>query len=897
MSMAQALSRIKKCKQTNAHMLYLNSLWLKELPIEILELSNLVRIDLSNNQISIIPSELGKLSNLQHLQLDNNQISDLPDSIGELRNLVSLYIRSNKLRTLPNTIGELSNLKYLHLYDNYLTFIPDTIGKLSNLQTLSIWNNNLKEVTETIGQLRQLKRLTLSHNQISILPFSITNLTNLEELNLENNPLAILPELLAKPKNPLAILDFIREFYRDEKVHLNEVKMLILGDAGVGKTSLVRRLISNQFDPTRKPTSGIAVKDLTLFLNERELTIHAWDFAGQEITHNTHQLFLTIRSVYLLVLDATLNEEGNRLIEWLDTIQLYAPDAPIVIAINKSDLAPKAALTLNTKELQSQYPIVEFINTSCQSGSGIEELRSGLIDAIRKLPHLNEALPARWMAVRNEIDNQDRDYMDYREFETLCNMQNALEASRSIAEVLHYMGILLTYGNRERRDLPLTHILNPNWVTGGIYPILTDTELTQRGKGFVTALDVERILDPTRYPRDRHGFIFDMMLEYKLAFELGGGRYLVPDLLPKEEPDFDWNSKDALHFVYQYEFLPPGLFSRFVVNQQREVVPGLVWRTGVYLHLQGKPYARVTAHKDRRTIEIAIRLPDQDGQLPTRDPRRTLLDFIRNIFDDLHRTLPGLKVEEGVPVDRVEKPIPYADLLYYESEGMTEMLVRPIGRVNVQHLLDGIATPESRHRRAEEHQPERERWDISTLKIISCFANPKELEELRYLKNEERVLRRLLSRRRGVDFEAVTATTWDDLKDILDGKQPTIFHYSGHADENGLLLETEAGHDPERVSWRKIATSLSPNKQLQCILLNGCKTSQPAFVQEFGNRNLVVIGMSAPISDQKAAIFAKRFYESYIAYHDFKTAFETAKAELLDLGDDDAATIPHLLRG
>jgi internalin A len=64
-----------------------------------------------------------------------------------------------------------------------------------------------------------------------------------------------------------------------------EIKLILLGNGRVGKTSLVRRLIQNAFDPYEPSTHGIQLVPWDLSAHGEDLRIHIWDFGGQDIYH------------------------------------------------------------------------------------------------------------------------------------------------------------------------------------------------------------------------------------------------------------------------------------------------------------------------------------------------------------------------------------------------------------------------------------------------------------------------------------------------------------------------------------------------------------------------------------------------------------------------------------
>ncbi|MEJ7630940.1 MAG: hypothetical protein WKF28_00410 [Rubrobacteraceae bacterium] len=106
--------------------------------------------------------------------------------------------------------------------------------------------------------------------------------------------------------------------------------MLVVGEGGVGKTSMLSALRSEQFNSSESTTHGIAIHPIELAHPEEPNTtmqLNAWDFGGQEIYHATHQFFITNRSLFLLVWNARHGFEQGKLYYWLDTIQALAPES------------------------------------------------------------------------------------------------------------------------------------------------------------------------------------------------------------------------------------------------------------------------------------------------------------------------------------------------------------------------------------------------------------------------------------------------------------------------------------------------------------------------------------------------------------------------------------------
>jgi internalin A len=93
------------------------------------------------------------------------------------------------------------------------------------------------------------------------------------------------------------VLDRVRAHYEDLKSGQRidaEVKVLFLGNAGVGKTQLCRRLRGLEFDPSVPTTHGVQVGEMTLRFDgfQEPVRLNLWDFGGQDIYHGSHALFL-----------------------------------------------------------------------------------------------------------------------------------------------------------------------------------------------------------------------------------------------------------------------------------------------------------------------------------------------------------------------------------------------------------------------------------------------------------------------------------------------------------------------------------------------------------------------------------------------------------------------------
>lgn len=196
------------------------------------------------------------------------------------------------------------------------------------------------------------------------------------------------------------------------------------------------------------------------------------------------------------------------------------------------------------------------------------------------------------------------------------------------------------------------------------------------------------------------------MRKFELCFPLegyGDNRYLLPDLLSKEEPETgDWEA--ALAFQYHYNILPGSIISRFIVRMNQLISKRTYWRNGVVL-TKGGNKALVKADKEDRKIFIWVK--------GTPGTRRILLESIRDQFDYIHHSIPGIEVEEKVPLP--EHPlvlVDYTHLLDMEKEGVQEFMPSGLRKMMpVRDLLEGIETSAGRIERQEQRQELERRFE------------------------------------------------------------------------------------------------------------------------------------------------------------------------------------------
>ncbi|CAN0921941.1 Receptor-like protein kinase 7 [Linum grandiflorum] len=161
-------------------------------PIEILQLTNLQSIYLSNTSLQgTIPEAIGGLTDLISLELSENQLTgEIPSSIGNLKNLWQLELYDNNLTgEFPPGIRNLTRLENFDASKNHLRGNLSYVGYLTNLVTLQLFQNELSgEIPPEFGQFQKLVNLSLYENQLTgPLPRDIGSVSNFDYIDVSEN--------------------------------------------------------------------------------------------------------------------------------------------------------------------------------------------------------------------------------------------------------------------------------------------------------------------------------------------------------------------------------------------------------------------------------------------------------------------------------------------------------------------------------------------------------------------------------------------------------------------------------------------------------------------------------------------------------------------------------------
>jgi len=658
---------------------------LAKLPESLGSMRSLIKLDLSNNKLEELPESLGKLSSLEELNLAVNLLKKLPGSIGNMKRMGELDVRENALTSLPNSIGKLSRLTSLHLSENSLTSMPDSIKNLSGLIELNLANNQIDRLPKAIGELSNLGNLDLSNNKIVVLPKSVGQLKSSIRLYTTDNPLEKPPREIVE-RGIESIRDYFQQLAEQKGSDcLYECKLLIVGDPGSGKTTLLKKLLDPKYpvpNNQERSTVGVNVRKWEYITkNDKqkkiEFRVNLWDFGGHKVQYMTHQFFLTSRSFYVLVSDH--RAKRTNFDYWFNMIDVLGEKSPLLVLLN--EINHHAIEDFNSAYYKKHYPglvrEVRDIDFSREDGR-YETMVDHLKKHLFSLQHIGDELPKQWIPIRKHLETlqAENNYITLRQYSDICKKYGISEEAQqlTLSQYLHDLGVILHFQNDD--DIAQWVVLNPHWVTDAVYTILSDKTVYKQDGRFDKEWLFARWSD---YSFEEKRYLLLLMLKNRFdicyATDKNRTHYIVPQLLPQQEPEYTFDQYDNLLFRYQFKFMPFGLIARIIVRLSDDVDiqkdKAVNWQTGIVLKRND-----VSALIEESTSEEGSKIIDIRVS-GSKTERKDYLAYIRKMVESiLGESYKQITYDEMIPCNYCLSKdvkevfyIPYKHLSTYIERG------------------------------------------------------------------------------------------------------------------------------------------------------------------------------------------------------------------------------------
>ena len=177
------------------------------------------------------------------------------------------------------------------------------------------------------------------------------------------------------------------------------LKVILGGDANVGKTSLIRRYCTGVFDTARSMTIGVDFHAYQVEVEQTPVRLMVWDLGGQERFAPARRGFYRGTHAVGLVFDASNRHSFYNLMRWWREVREHLCDVPLVLLANKTDL-PRQISHEESSALACAWSI-PFFESSCVTGSGVGEFFHAL--ALNAWEHAHPKRPSRPIKFRDFV--------------------------------------------------------------------------------------------------------------------------------------------------------------------------------------------------------------------------------------------------------------------------------------------------------------------------------------------------------------------------------------------------------------------------------------------------------------------------------------------------------------
>ncbi len=165
-------------------------------------------------------------------------------------------------------------------------------------------------------------------------------------------------------------------------------KIILIGDTSVGKTNILTKYLSDEFDPNSKATVGVEFGTKNFKIENKIVKVQIWDTAGQERYRSITNAYYKGAKGAFIVYDISKKTSFENIEKWLSDLKTNSDEnLSIVLLGNKSDLVDKREVTTEEGKEKAKINKFAFIETSALNGKNIDKAFNELITDVYKKNH------------------------------------------------------------------------------------------------------------------------------------------------------------------------------------------------------------------------------------------------------------------------------------------------------------------------------------------------------------------------------------------------------------------------------------------------------------------------------------------------------------------------------
>ena len=186
-------------------------------------------------------------------------------------------------------------------------------------------------------------------------------------------------------------------------------KLILIGNSGVGKSSIIQRYMKQTFEESYKCTIGVDFLMKTLEIKNKTVKLQLWDTAGQEKYKSMVASYYRGANVALVVFDLTNHDSFDSLPLWIENYYKNGPEQKNIILIgNKKDMVEERQVTQEEAELFSETNNMIYFETSAKDGDNIEYVFNYTAEKLLDFyGSQNEITPKKQIDMTNQLQSQN----------------------------------------------------------------------------------------------------------------------------------------------------------------------------------------------------------------------------------------------------------------------------------------------------------------------------------------------------------------------------------------------------------------------------------------------------------------------------------------------------------
>ena len=200
------------------------------------------------------------------------------------------------------------------------------------------------------------------------------------------------------------------------------LKVVFVGDAGVGKTQIKSKYMKDIFDNAYNLTIGIDFAEKVVKIDNKKIKLQLWDTAGDERFRSITQTYYKIAHLIVFVYAIDNENSFNNIQNWVKDVRNINENAKFLLVGNKCDLEDKRQVSTDEAKKYAKDNEINFIEVSAKEGTNIEKMFNSIIQEL--LEDMEKEEISYYNKYNNTNNSEQKDLLDDKDIYDIKNKKN-----------------------------------------------------------------------------------------------------------------------------------------------------------------------------------------------------------------------------------------------------------------------------------------------------------------------------------------------------------------------------------------------------------------------------------------------------------------------------------------